>query len=382
MPTPGQCGPEPRKLGGWNTLEVPLDRHQVHEDVHGTHVENRGNEARLDDLQIGQTGIFGDQERSGPHDRGKDLAPCTCRRLDAPGLFGTVADLFHEGNRERPASYDVGDGTARHGSHRGRSHNRCFRWSSPLSSGDRISQVDEELAGTRDLEQGSEQDEDEDEGGGHTKRDPVYPFLAKIKLSHHPSGAVASMPKHAGECGTRIRVADETGGDERNGPSHRPTARFEKRDDCHYPRKNVGGVPGPRPVHDGVQVERQIEGCENGAGNESDIQRPCHATSGWEGATLRWKEEKGQNLNEREMECPLVEESEWADAGYVELEKREGDRQNDEGPCGKAREPQVPPPDRGPASRSHRSLSTDVDIGTPHREEIRRSGTSYPASTK
>ena len=149
-----------------------------------------------------------------------------------------------------------------------------------------------------------------------------------------------------------------------------------------HPRRSIGGVPGPRPVHDGVQVERQIEGCENGAGNESDIQRPCHATSGWEGATLRWKEEKGQNLNESEMECPLVEESEWADAGYVELEKRERDRQNDEGPCGKVREPQIPPPNRGPASRSHKPLSTDVDIGTPHREEIRRSGTSYPASTK
>ena len=58
--------------------------------------------------------------------------------------------------------------------------------------------------------------------------------------------------------------------------------------------------------------------------------------------TLRREEEKRQHLNEREMESPLVKESEWADAGYIELEKREGDRQNDEGPCGKAGEPQVP----------------------------------------
>ena len=243
------------------------------------HVENRGNESRLDDLQIGQPGILGDQERSGTHDRGKDLTPRTCRRLDTPGLLGAVADLFHEGDGERPAGYDVGDGTPRHGSHRGRGQDRRLCGPSPLSSGDRISQVDEELARARDLQQRSEQDEDEDEGGGHTQRDPVYPLLAKIKLSHEPSGAVASMPKHAGECGTRISVADETGGDERNGPPERPSARFEERDDPDDPCKNVGAAPGPGSVHDGVQVEREIEGCEDGASNKSGVHRPCHSTS-------------------------------------------------------------------------------------------------------
>ena len=74
----------------------------------------------------------------------------------------------------------------------------AFAGPSPLSSGDRVRQVDEELSCARNLQQRSEQDEDEDEGGGHTQGDPVYPLLAKIKLSHEPFGAVASMPKHAG----------------------------------------------------------------------------------------------------------------------------------------------------------------------------------------
>ena len=252
MPALGQRGPEPGKLRGWKALEIPRDCHKVHEDENGSHVENRGNQARLDDLQIGQPGIFGDQEGSGPHDRGKDLTPGTCRRLDTPGLLGTVADLFHEGNGERPAGYDVGDGTPRHGSHRGRGQNGRLCRSSPLSSGDRVRQVDEELAGACDLQERSEQDENEDEGSGHAQRDPVYSLLAQIKLSHEPSGAVASMPKYAGEEGTRISVADETDGDERNGPPQRSSAGFEERDHCYPTRENVGAVPGPCPAHDGV----------------------------------------------------------------------------------------------------------------------------------
>ena len=334
MPAPGEGSPESGELGGWKALEILLDRYQVHEDEYRSHVENGGNQSSLHDVQIGQTGIFGDQECSGPHDRGQDLAPGACGRLDTPCLFGRVADLFHEGNGERPTGYDIGDGTPRHGSHRGGGQNSRLCGSSPLSSGDCIRQVHEELARARHLHERSEQDEDEDEGGGHTQRDPVYAFLAEIELSHEASRAVASMPKHAGECRTHIPVADETDCDERNGPAQRPSTRFEQRDDCHEPRKNVGAAPGSCPVHDGVQVEREIEGCEDGAGNEGGVHRPCHSTSGprlsttldQRGATLHRKEEKGQYLDDRQMEAPLVEESERPDAGYVELKEREGDR--------------------------------------------------------
>ena len=114
-----------------------------------------------------------------------------------------------------------------------------------------------------------------------------------------------------------------------NGPPDRPSARFEERDDPDDPCKNVGAAPGPGSVHDGVQVEREIEGCEDGASNKRGVHRPCHSTSDprlsrtldRKGATLGRKEEKRQYLNDREMERPLVEKSDRADAGDVELKE-------------------------------------------------------------
>ena len=154
----------------------------------------------------------------GPHDRGKDLTPCTRCRLDTAGLLWTVADSFHERNGERSASHDVGDGTTRHGPHGGGGENRRFRGPSPLSSGERVREVDEELARTCDFKERSEQNEDEDKGGGYAQGDPVYPLLAQIELSDEPCGAIPSMPKNARECGARIPVTNEAGGDERNRP--------------------------------------------------------------------------------------------------------------------------------------------------------------------
>ncbi len=78
-----------------------------------------------------------------------------------------VAQPLHQRDGEGAGGHHIGDGAARDRTHAGRGDDRRLGRAAALPAGGRIGQVDEELAGTGDLEKGTEQHEDEDIGGRH-----------------------------------------------------------------------------------------------------------------------------------------------------------------------------------------------------------------------
>ncbi len=168
------------QLSGRKPLKATGGRDQVDEDEDRADVEDRRHQSRSDDLEVGDPGVFGDEKRSRSHDRRQDLAPRAGGRFD-PSRFGRlVPDAFHQGDRERPARHDVRDRAAGYRSHGGGRHDRGLGWPPRLSSREGIGQIHEELTGTGHLEQGSEEDEDEDERGRDSQRDPVDPLLSQV----------------------------------------------------------------------------------------------------------------------------------------------------------------------------------------------------------
>ena len=111
--------------------------------------------------------------------------------------------------------------------------------------------VDEELAQARAVQEGPEQDEEEDEGGGHAQRRAEQAFRGQVHLGDDALHAEAAMPQHAGDEIAELGVKQEDHGHQGDGQAHDAPRRLQHQDDGRAAEieVHVRGRPGIQDDH-------------------------------------------------------------------------------------------------------------------------------------
>ena len=153
-----------------------LDPHPSGPEVNGRQerrvVQHSRDDGGDSDIEVRNIRPRGENEGAGTHDRGHELAPRACRRLDGPSEEGLEARPLHEGDCERPRRHDVGHGAAGEGAHERTGDGRGLGRSSPSVAGDAIRHGDEKGASACHLEDCPEEDEEVHEVRRHPEGDP------------------------------------------------------------------------------------------------------------------------------------------------------------------------------------------------------------------
>ena len=156
-------------------------RQPAHAGLHGLQMDDidkrdignrRRNDGVLDDLGIGNAHIFHHQEGRSPHDRRHDLTVDRGRHLDRAGLFTGKAHALHQRDGKGAGGHHVGNRGPRNQPGHGRADNGRLRRPAAQVTHQRKCDLNEVIPGPRLIQQRAEQHEQEDEAGGHAKRDP------------------------------------------------------------------------------------------------------------------------------------------------------------------------------------------------------------------
>ena len=256
-----------------NLPHVELD-HQEQRDV----VERRRDRRHQDDVEIADLQEFGDQERGGTEHRRRD------DRAETPGCEQSARRLRAvTGAREhRP-----GNGADRHrrGHTRSRRAAEQERRQHDGTSRARVlathrgeAEVEEELAGTRLLQERAVDREQDDQRRRHVDRRAENAFE---RLVHEPGEArhvVAAMRPLPREPRARESVGDEARYDDRDDPSRRAPARLEHEQHEHDAERDVGVRRCRVTVPEIVAALQQVDdgrGAGNGARRRPTTSAGC-----------------------------------------------------------------------------------------------------------
>ena len=155
----------------------------------------------LDHFDVGDAYEFRHQEGGGAHDRRHQLASRGGGGFYGTGKGRTVAQFLHHGDGEGTGAGHVGHRGAGYGAHEAGGEHGHFGGTAHGPTGQCVGKVDEELAQAGGIQISSEQDEQEDEGGGDPHGDPEDPFGGEVQMAHQfvkGDPSVGQDPRHIG----------------------------------------------------------------------------------------------------------------------------------------------------------------------------------------
>jgi hypothetical protein len=203
------------------------------------------------------------------------------------------------------------------------------------------------VARPRNVEQGAEQHEQEDELHRHPERDPVYALGGQPHVRDQALEARALVLDHLGHVGPREDVEEEDAGGDQHAEAHGPPGGLEHDydpDDAHH---EVDVRRRARPLGDLGVEEVQVGSAEGSHRGE----RPVGQGHGPTGRGL----ERGK---EREREEDRDREVDGARLGVVEQAEAQDERQRRG----------VPDLEQRPATRDQREEEADPAAGLPATE--------------
>src|SRR5690606_5528487 len=192
---------------------------------------------------------------------------------------------------------------------------------------------DERLARARRLEERTEQDEREHHGGGHAERQAQNAFLSEVEMTDDPVEAVAAVSQDAGHqladpwqrtSGAGHGVEQGYHRHDRDRPADGAARRLEHDQYGDDTGDDVALYVEPGAADDAVEVDEQVEADVGGGDHENAVDDPVERDA----LLLPEREgEEGDQQHDHQVEAALDEQVERADAGRVELEGTEAQRQ-------------------------------------------------------
>ena len=316
--------PELGKITGRQAFHALLHRADMNEQIHRGEIQQGRKHTDFYNVEVRHTGVFRNQEGAGAHQRRHDLATGTGCGFNATRLGRTKAQFLHQRNGKRARGYHVGDGTAGDGPHAGRGQNRSLGGAAALTARRRKRQIDEEAACAGHFQHGAEQHKDEHERSSNAQRQAENPFLPQIQLGTDTVEGVAAMVENARQPLPQLRqrptlathrVEDGNHTDHRQPGAYRPAAGLQQGDGAYPGHDNIGLVPEPGPTSDLIKEPDQIEtGCTRGYQKAGINQRRYGATRS---ARTGPEQQKAQHHHQRQVNAPLIEQSQRLDTGAV-----------------------------------------------------------------
>ena len=138
----------------------------------------------LDDLHVRHVDIFGNDKGGRAHDRRSQLPVRAGGHLDRGGLFGRIADFFHQRNGKRAGGDDVGNTGAGHQTGQTAAHNGRLGRSALKPPQQGQGQLNEILTGAGFVQHGAEKHKQKNDGGRYVQGNAVDALGGHGHLPH------------------------------------------------------------------------------------------------------------------------------------------------------------------------------------------------------
>jgi hypothetical protein len=149
------------------TAQVAALGLEVHFHEHAEEIETGRDGRRLGDVEVGHVEELRHDEGRSPHDGRHDLAAGRGGGFHRRCELGPVAQALHHGDGKAAGFNGIGDRASGHRSFEGAGDDRHLGRPARGPTGNRVGDVDEELAQPGFFTEGAEQDEEVDEGCRH-----------------------------------------------------------------------------------------------------------------------------------------------------------------------------------------------------------------------
>ena len=317
-----------------DALEAQALGFHMHHEAHGQVIQQGGHQGRLGDLHVTDAQELGHDEGRSPHDGRHDLATGGRGGFHGAGKGTAIAHALHERDGEGTRGHRIGHGRTGNGTEETTGQHGHLGGAAHVAAGSGQGQVDEELAQTGAVQEGTEQDEQEDEGGRHAQRHAEQAFRGQIHVRDDTLHGETGVPQHAGDQVAELGVQQEDHGHQGDGDAHDTAGRLQHQQDGRTAHDEVqlGGrtgiqhndviLPddvaadhGPGDGQDGV-IPGQLVHVARGAGRIQQIDQGQHKAQmhraldlgrkGRRGGRVQMKSGKGDTKDlDKNIEPPL-----------------------------------------------------------------------------
>ena len=313
-----------------NGLHPHLHRFNVDDRIFGHVVEDRRNCRRKHDHRIVHSEELRHDEGGRAHDGGHDHPSRSGHGNHRRGEDRFEPRTGHEGDSEGARGRHVPHGAAVDHPHEAAGHDGDLGLAADGPARQGHGKVLDEAPHPRLGEKGSEEDEEEDVGGGDAERDAEDPLRGEKKLVDDPFEAEPRMAQHSGDILPPVAVGEEDQGEDHKLLSHGAPCGLEDADHEDGPHDVVHGDGRP-PHAEGVEGEEDVEARREG---EDKPQRIEHGGPFPRSSSAAGVEKEGQEQQEGEVDASLLHCHEGAEPRGVKMEEghTHGDHCDEESP--------------------------------------------------
>ena len=250
--------------------------------MHNVNQRNVGDDRRqegvLHDLDKVDTNPLDHDESGSAHHRRRQLAVGRGSNLNGARLLCRKARALHQRNGEGTRGHDVGKGGAGNQACHGRGNNRRLGRAAPHMANQcdrKLGQVD---AGAGLVHQGTEQHEQEDEGGRYTNPDPEHAFLGDPEVGHR---LLEGCPLPRNDVRPVLAEEDVDEEDHRDGHQRhakRAPGSLQQQHKTNTRRHNVRGRRDSHAAGEIIGFSHQIKNADRGDDREQPV-RDRHAAA-------------------------------------------------------------------------------------------------------
>ena len=235
--------------------------------------DQRRDQRRAHDIEIGNADDLGHDESRRAHDRRHQLAVRRCRHFDGSRLVRRQANLFHQRDGEGAGGYRIGNRRARHHAGQARGDNRRFGRAAAHPAEPGKGYIDKIFARACAVEKSAEQHEQKYEICRDCERHAKDAGGREILVIDDIIERNAAVAQKFRQIRTDKTIGEKDDAEDWQGRAERAARRFEQQNDHHHANPDIGIARQALAHDDAFVIPPDIERRGGGDDTKDDIEQ-------------------------------------------------------------------------------------------------------------